>query len=84
MPKATRRRSGSCAFFQSLDGEPVSQDEALRAAAEWARETLGLDFARLREDGMILGGLRTALEEAVRGGEVIRRRGVVSLAIRET
>src|SRR6185295_7207946 len=51
-------------------------------AAEWARETLGLDFARLREDGVILTRSRTALEEAVKAGEVIRRRGVVSLGDR--
>ena len=29
-----------------------------------ARENLGLGFARLREDGVILGGLRAALDEA--------------------
>jgi hypothetical protein len=66
-------------LLQSLDGEPVPQDDALRIAAEWARETLGLDFARLREDGVILTGLSTALEEAVKAGEVIRRCGTVSL-----
>ena len=54
--------------------------ESLDWNPKWARKTLGLDFTRLREDGVILTGLRTALEEAVKAGEVIRRRGGVSPA----
>ena len=55
-----------------------SRGRRLRNAAEWARETLGLTFARLREDGVILRGLKAALDEAVRKGEVMRQRGKVS------
>ena len=47
-----------------------------------ARENLGLGFARLREDGVILGGLRAALDEAVKAGEVIRQRGEVTQTCR--
>jgi hypothetical protein len=77
--KAYTSKEWKLCLLQALDGEPTSQEDALRIAAEWARKTLGLDFARLRGDGVILAGLRTALEEAVKAGEVIRRRGVVSL-----
>jgi hypothetical protein len=65
-------------LLQSLDGQPVPQEDALRNAAEWARETLGLAFARLREDGVILRGLKAALDGAVKSGEVIRKAGMVS------
>jgi len=64
--------------LRSLDGDAVPEEEALRNAAEWARENLGLGFARLRKDGVILRGLRTTLEEAVKAGEVIRKRGEVA------
>jgi type I restriction enzyme S subunit len=53
--------------------EPADLDTTLLAAAEWARETLGLEFARLREDGVILNGLRDALEIEVKAGRIIRR-----------
>lgn len=60
------------ALLASLGEEPTDRDEALRAAAEWAREHLGLAFERLREDGHILQGLRSALNSAIRRGEVQR------------
>lgn len=59
--------------------EPADIEATLRAAAEWARETLGLEFVRLREDGTVLTGLREALEETVREKRVVRRRGRVWL-----
>ena len=46
-------------------------------AAELARESHELAFERLHEDGVILRGLRAALDEAVRNGEVRRARGRV-------
>ena len=64
-------------LLSSLDHEAVEEADALRAAAEWGRETLGLEFVRLREDGLILRGLREALEEAVRRREVKRVRGTL-------
>lgn len=64
-------------LLSSLDHKSVDENDALRLAAEWGRETLGLEFARLREDGVILRGLREALEEAIRMGEVTRRRGTI-------
>jgi type I restriction enzyme S subunit len=66
-------------LFDSLDHEPMEEDEALRAAAERARESYGLEFKRLREDGIILGGLRAALQEAVQTGGIAVRSGKVSL-----
>jgi hypothetical protein len=64
-------------LLASLDHEALEEQEALRAAAELARESHGLKFERLREDGVILRGLRAALDEAVRTGEVRRARGRV-------
>lgn len=48
-----------------LGPEPSGIDETLRAAAEWARDNLGLQYARLRTGGIILTPLRTALDELV-------------------
>ncbi len=31
----------------------VYQDQVIRAAAEWARDNMGLEFERLRKDGVI-------------------------------
>lgn len=60
------------ALLASLGPDPVDRDDALRAAAEWARDNLGLVFTRLRADGQILEGLRSALNSAIRRGEVLR------------
>jgi hypothetical protein len=60
------------ALVTSLGTDPVDRDDAIRAAAEWARDNLGLAFTRLREDGHIVEGLRSALNGAIRRGHVIR------------
>ncbi len=60
------------ALLASLSAEPSDRDEALRAAAEWARDHLGLAFERLRADGQIAEGLRSAINSAIRRGEIIR------------
>jgi hypothetical protein len=60
-----------------LDHAALEEQEALRMAAELARESHELAFERLHEDGEILRGLRAALDEAVRNGEVRRARGRV-------
>jgi hypothetical protein len=65
-------------LLDSLDHEAVEEDQALRAAAERARESLGLEFERLREDGVILRGLRAALQEAVRRKEIRKARGMIT------
>jgi type I restriction enzyme S subunit len=64
-------------LFAVTGPEPADIDTTLRAAAEWARETMGLEFARLREDGVILTGLHEALESELREGRVVRRGGRV-------
>jgi hypothetical protein len=60
------------ALVASLGAESVDRDDALRIAAEWARDHLGLAFARLRADGHIAQGLRSAINSAIRRGEVTR------------
>jgi hypothetical protein len=57
-----------------LGPEPAGIDETLRAAAEWARDNLGLQYARLRTGGIILTPLRTALDELV-DDELVLRQG---------
>jgi hypothetical protein len=37
-------------------------DEAIRVAADWAKENLGLEFERLRKDGAIRKGIEGALD----------------------
>ncbi len=60
------------ALVNSLGTEPTDRDEAIRAAAEWAREILGLEYARLRADGHIVENLRSAINSAIRRGDVTR------------
>jgi type I restriction enzyme S subunit len=60
------------ALVASLSTEPTDRDEAIRASADWARDNLGLEFTRLRGDGHIVDGLRSAINSAIRRGEVIR------------
>lgn len=57
-----------------LGPEPAGIDETLRAAAEWARDNMGLQYARLRTGGIILTPLRTALDELV-DDELVLRQG---------
>ncbi len=64
-----------------VGAEPIDVDTALRAAAEKAREAMGLEYVRLREDGVILTGLREALEEEVRGRRITRRGGQIRRAL---
>jgi hypothetical protein len=61
------------ALVTSLGTDPTEREDAIRAAAEWASENLGLDFTRLRGDGHIVEGLRSAINGAIRRGEVVRR-----------
>ncbi len=56
----------------SLGPDPIHQEDAVRQAAEWARDNLGLEFARLRSDGHIATGLRTAITSAIRQGLIAR------------
>jgi type I restriction enzyme, S subunit len=60
------------ALLASLGAKPVDREHAIRVAAEWARDNLGLEFARLRSDGQIVEGLRSAINSAIRRGEIIR------------
>jgi hypothetical protein len=59
-------------LLTAVTSEPVDRDQAVRAAAEWAREQMGLAFERLREGGAIDKGLRSAMNSAIRRGELVR------------
>lgn len=52
--------------------EPVEREEAVRLAAHFAREAVGLSFQRLRMDGIIASAIRSAMNSAVRRGEIER------------
>ncbi len=71
-PKSYDREQWRRCLLASLDGEPTDRDEALRAAAEWGKDNMGLQFERLRNDGVVMKGLKSALNSAVRRGEVER------------
>ncbi|MFO7561811.1 MAG: restriction endonuclease subunit S [Enhygromyxa sp.] len=60
------------ALVHSLTAEAVHQEDAVAQAAEWARDMLGLEFKRLRTDGKIAKGLRSAINSAIRRGLVVR------------
>jgi hypothetical protein len=60
------------ALMASLGTDAVDRYDAIRVAAEWARDNLGLEFTRLRGDGHIVEGLRSAVNSCIRRGEVIR------------
>ena len=70
--KEYQRDHWRAALLASLDGEPVERHDALRDAADWAAENMGLEFKRLRSDGVIMKGLKSALNSAIRRGEVER------------
>ena len=67
----TREQWRSC-LLAAVDGNAVDRDEAIRLGAEWARENLGLNFKRLRSDGKIVTGLKSAMNSAIRRGELER------------
>jgi hypothetical protein len=79
-PKDYREEDWRWCLLAAVGTEPIDVDTALRAAAEWARDAMGLEYQRLREDGIILTSLREALEQEVRGGELVRRGGRVRRA----
>jgi type I restriction enzyme S subunit len=59
------------ALVASLGPEPIDREQAIRNAAEWARDNLGLAFSRLRNDGHIAEGLRSAITSAIRRREIV-------------
>ena len=67
-------------LLASLGAAPVDRDAAIRDAAEWARDQLGLAFTRLRADGDIAQGLRTAINSAIRRGEIQRHGASIARA----
>jgi hypothetical protein len=60
------------ALLAVLDGQPVDRDQAILQAAEWARDNMGLAFQRLRSDGVIASGIRSAIRSALRRGDIER------------
>jgi type I restriction enzyme, S subunit len=59
-------------LLAAVDGEALEREEAIRLAAEWARDNLGLKFKRLPSDGRIVKGLKSAMNSAIRRGELER------------
>jgi hypothetical protein len=65
----------------SLDREFVSRDDAVRKAARWAVDNVGLRHRNLRNGGKVDDGLRRALTGAIRQGKVLKQgRDLVRLA----
>ena len=53
-----------------LTSDLVLRDEAIRAAADWAAENLGLTFRRLSARSRVYQGLAAAIEQGVRAGDI--------------
>lgn len=66
-------------LLASLDETPTDREVAMRSAAAWAKENLGLSFARLHANGEILSGLKSAINSGIRRGE-LRRCGANAIA----
>lgn len=63
-----------------LDDEPMTEDDAVPAAAEHARDERGLEWARLRSDGVIATAIRRGLDLLVEQGRASRTAaGMVAL-----
>jgi hypothetical protein len=60
------------ALLATLPPTPTDRDQAIRAAADWSRHHLGLEFTRLPTDGHIATGLRSAINSAIRRHEITR------------
>ena len=50
--------------------ELVDRTEAIEASAYWAAENMGLEFQRLRRDGVIVRGLEAAIDAAIQRGDI--------------
>ena len=60
-------------FILSVVGaQPMDRDEVIRLAAERARTLVGLFFQRLRDDDVIATAIKSALNGAVRRGQLLR------------
>lgn len=55
-----------------MNGDDLSKDEVISQTAEWASENLGLEYKNLRKDGVIWKGINSAINKAVRTGELER------------
>lgn len=54
------------------DSSRMDEDDAIKAAAEWARENTGLEFKRIPRGGVIDRGLREAVGWLLEVGEIRR------------
>lgn len=59
-------------LLKCLGDDPVERADAIEASAYWAGENVGLEFQRLRKDGVIVRGLESAIDEATWRGDVER------------
>lgn len=59
-------------LLTTLPSTRTDRETAIRTAAEYARDNLGLRFSRLRSDGHIVQALRSAITTAIRRGDVLR------------
>lgn len=67
-----RRERWRTCLLAVITDEPVDRDQAVRLAAQWAKDQMGLTYERIREGGLIDKGLRSAMNSAIRRGEIVR------------
>jgi hypothetical protein len=73
-PKSLTRDAWRFCLLEALAATPgpTRRDEALKRAAETAREVLGIRYQRLHPNGPIIRGLKSALNGAIRKKEIVR------------
>jgi hypothetical protein len=57
-------------LFNSIEDESLEREEAITKAARWARDNLGLKYARLQKNGVVWKGIDRAIEDAIRSKEI--------------
>lgn len=69
-PQDYGARDWQCALDAVLTSDLILRDQAIRDAADWARDNLGLDFQRLTTRSRIYKGLDATIEHGVRAGAI--------------
>lgn len=76
LPKKRRRRMWRDRLLEVLQEQgPLQRDEAIRATVEWGAEVYGFRLERFRADGIYARWVRSAINGAIRRGQVQKLEG---------
>jgi hypothetical protein len=57
-------------LFNAIENESVGREEAIRMAAEWAKQNTGLEYSRLGKKSLIWRRLEETIDEAIKNKEI--------------